>query len=203
MSDTERKRIPAVLICARCDRQFQQDVWNPTQPPKYCSDTCRYARPIPALTRRELAARQRRLNRAFIRELNVRTFCAHCGAQPIEWHNPEHVNPSRQRYRISDMVQSPRSIAAIKAEIARCTPLCRRCHMAEDGRLRNFLVMAALPKTKPAQPCVECGRVYKPLRRGLCGPCSGRQRYYRKTPTGENLGAFKRRAYARRVRVAS
>jgi hypothetical protein len=87
---------------------------------------------------KETVARQRAANRAFIAEVNARTVCAHCGAQPIEWHNPEHVEQNRQDYRISRLVQQPRSIEAIKAEMERCTPLCRRCHMAEDGRLRSF-----------------------------------------------------------------
>jgi len=77
-------------------------------------------------------------NRAFINEVNARTVCAHCGAQPIEWHNPDHVEPGRGTYRIGNMVTQPATIAAIQAEIERCTPLCRRCHMKEDGRLRIF-----------------------------------------------------------------
>lgn len=76
-------------------------------------------------------------NRAFVDEINTQTVCAHCGTQPIEWHNPEHVALNRQRFRICRMVRG-RSIAAIQAEMARCTPLCRRCHMAEDGRLEAF-----------------------------------------------------------------
>lgn len=87
---------------------------------------------------RETVARQRATNRAYIAEVNARTVCAHCGAQPIEWHNPEHVEQNRQDYRISRLVQQPRNLEVIKAELARCTPLCRRCHMAEDGRLRAF-----------------------------------------------------------------
>ena len=83
-------------------------------------------------------ARKRATNRAYVDSVNARTVCAHCGAQPIEWHNPEHVELNRQDWRIGRMVNLPRSIAAIQAEMDRCTPLCRRCHMAEDGRLGAF-----------------------------------------------------------------
>lgn len=76
-------------------------------------------------------------NRAFVAEVNARTVCAHCGGQPIEWHNPEHVELNRQHFRIS-VLQHTASIATIQAEMDRCTPLCRRCHMAEDGRLEKF-----------------------------------------------------------------
>ena len=47
-----------------------------------------------------------------------------------DWHNPEHVEaPVR---RVGRMVGIGRSVEAIQAEIDQCTPLCRRCHMAED-----------------------------------------------------------------------
>jgi hypothetical protein len=113
--------------------------------------------------------------RIFVQDLNARTLCAHCGVQPIEWHNPEHVDLNRQHFRISALVAGGSPIAAIEAEIERCTPLCRRCHMIEDGRMKAFV---ALPKhrgrrprrvpPKPPSPCAECGRLCKPLWRGLC-----------------------------------
>lgn len=115
-------------------------------------------------------------NRAFVDEINARTVCAHCGAQPIEWHNPEHVEQNRERFRIGHMVHRPRAIDAIAAELARCTPLCRRCHMREDGRMKNLQVGA---KVVGPSPCVKCGRVYKPLRRGLCSRCRFDKRYPR------------------------
>lgn len=90
--------------------------------------------------RKQYAAQRRQMNREFVDEVNARTVCAHCGSQPIEWHNPEHVNLNRQRFRIGQMVNQPASIKAIRAEIERCTPLCRRCHMREDGRLKVFSV---------------------------------------------------------------
>ena len=122
-------------------------------------------------------------NRAFVTEVNARTFCAHCGKQPIEWHNPEHMLPGRKPYRLSQMVWRCRSIAAIQTELDRCTPLCRRCHMIEDGRLAQF-VQAGVPqrggRQRSTAPCSECGRAYWPLRRGLCSRCSDRKRPQRR-----------------------
>lgn len=60
-------------------------------------------------------------------------------------------------------------------EAANIAFLCRRCHMEIDGRLAAFL---SLPKRQPdpPKPCSECGRLMKPLRRGLCGACNERAR---------------------------
>ena len=133
-------------------------------------------------------ASARARNHAFIDELNARTICAHCGAQPIEWHNPEHVKLNRQGFRISSLVGAGISINLIEKELERCTPLCRRCHMEEDGRLPVF-VAAGPRSTQPPKPCGECGQPYKPLRRGLCRPC------YRARPEEK---AQAHRAYLRR-----
>lgn len=54
--------------------------------------------------------------------------------------------------------------------------LCCGCHMKRDGRLKKL--MASKPKIKPARPCVNCGKNYKPLRRGMCHACS---EYLRRT----------------------
>lgn len=128
-----------------------------------------------------IAARleRRARNKRFIADLNAQTTCANCGAPPVEWHNAEHVALNRQRFRISRMVTSGVPIEAIKAELARCTPLCRRCHMAEDGRLAA-LAVHQFPKGhrgEAPKPCAECSRPYKPLRRGLCAKCNDRRRW--------------------------
>lgn len=55
--------------------------------------------------------------------------------------------------------------------------LCRRCHMAADGRLATFLsTSASLRGPQPPKPCANCGRPAKPLRRGLCHACNEYQR---------------------------
>lgn len=127
---------------------------------------------------KERRAERRAEARAFIAEINTRTVCAHCGAQPIEWHNPEHVKLNRQHFRISYLVSQGTRIEVIREELARCTPLCRRCHMRADGRAEQFL--AGRPRQPgtvlPAKPCANCKRLYKPLRRGLCSTCDKRRR---------------------------
>lgn len=120
-------------------------------------------------TTSRLLARKRA--QAFVDDVNARTRCAHCGDQPVEWHNPAHVIPGQKGYRISNMASGGRANHLIQAEMDRCIPLCRRCHMREDGRFQNLQVGA---KVKPLSPCVECHREYKPLRRGLCHRCADR-----------------------------
>lgn len=48
--------------------------------------------------------------------------------------------------------------------------LCRRCHMIVDGRLKNLM---DYPKQLPQQPklCCDCGKLAKPLRKGICASC--------------------------------
>lgn len=56
--------------------------------------------------------------------------------------------------------------------------LCRRCHMAEDGRLAAFIAIGQAPREPaPPTPCVQCGRLYKPLRKKLCSRCNDLRRY--------------------------
>lgn len=52
--------------------------------------------------------------------------------------------------------------------------LCRRCHMTVDGRLHAFVEHKN--PVLPPQPCRNCGKLAKPLRRGLCGACNEYQR---------------------------
>jgi hypothetical protein len=65
----------------------------------------------------------------------------------VDWHNPEHVlRPTR---RVALLVSAGRSLATIAAEIAVCTPLCRKCHMAEDGRLKGLMPPPAPGERNP------------------------------------------------------
>lgn len=175
------------IPCARCAEPIQRGVNR-----KYCQ-------PCAKANQREQHARavakRKARNYAFVAEVNAHTVCAHCGGQPVEWHNPDHVSLNRQNFRISILVTHV-GIEAIRAEMARCTPLCRRCHMQEDGRMQRFLVIGEsvrLPKgtVLPPKPCSECGRPYKPMRRGLCSSCANRllyppanpRRRYKKKPS--------------------
>jgi hypothetical protein len=52
--------------------------------------------------------------------------------------------------------------------------VCRRCHMALDGRLAVFAEnqkLLAVSSAKPAKPCDNCGRPAKPRRKGRCYAC--------------------------------
>lgn len=114
-------------------------------------------------------------NRERIAEVNARTFCSNCGGQPVEWHNPDHVSLNQRLRRISNMIwRNPWS--EIQVELSRCTPLCRRCHMREDGRMQTFVAHGSTSRTPQSpKPCAECHRLSKPRRRGLCGACYARQ----------------------------
>ena len=70
--------------------------------------------------------------RAFMVKVRATTKCQRCGRQPVDFHNPAHeARPSRRVARLAAMGYP---IARIQAEIDASEPLCRRCHMKEDGR---------------------------------------------------------------------
>jgi hypothetical protein len=52
--------------------------------------------------------------------------------------------------------------------------LCRRCHMAEDGRLERFRAMAKSKKgcRIPDKACVRCHAMVHVTRKGRCNNCS-------------------------------
>jgi hypothetical protein len=51
--------------------------------------------------------------------------------------------------------------------------LCRRCHMAIDGRLERLAVMGMeYQKPQPPKSCRICSKPYKPLRKGRCASCN-------------------------------
>lgn len=50
--------------------------------------------------------------------------------------------------------------------------LCRHHHMAIDGRLDKLAEYSRLNhRPLPPTPCIQCDRLYKPLRKGLCSRC--------------------------------
>lgn len=129
--------------CKHCQRVFLihlHRIKERSSRGTFCSRDCAFAyRAAAAIGVKGQRARAQNRNRAFVDAANARTVCAHCGAQPIEWHNPEHVLLGRQLMRISAMASTTRTTEAIQAEMDRCTPLCRRCHMVEDGRMKRFV----------------------------------------------------------------
>ena len=116
--------------------------------------------------------RRRKVATVFVRTENARTFCAHCGKQPVEWHHPEH--PQNPNDRVSSLRTQGAGVDRIKQEMARCTPLCRSCHMKEDKRIGTLLANAPYKKGKTyvnPSPCGGCHKLTKPLRKGLCNDC--------------------------------
>jgi len=106
-----------------------------------------------------------------IAAIREKTVCAHCAGQPIEWHNIEHEVKGNRR--VSRLAALGFPIHVIDKEIASCVPLCRSCHMKEDGRTTQL--QANRPRQKgdssPPQACKDCGELAKPMRRGLCRRC--------------------------------
>ena len=86
---------------------------------------------------------RRRAKKAIIDKIREETVCANCGKQPIEWHHEEHtIYPNR---RISRMLSKNKTLESILAEINVCVPLCRKCHIRMDGRLRNLRNFSETP----------------------------------------------------------
>lgn len=109
----------------------------------------------------------------FVEKTNSKTFCSNCGGQPIEWHHDDH--PNRPNARVSSLRAQGASITRIQQEMDRCTPLCRKCHMQGDGRMKALKDLQPYQKGKEyvsKSPCALCGRSFKPLRKGLCWSCS-------------------------------
>lgn len=62
-------------------------------------------------------------------------------------------------------------------EASNVQSLCRRCHMAADGRLDRLRRLG--PKRKPVeQPCRNCGRMVLSIRTIRCGACAQYWRFY-------------------------
>ncbi len=143
----------------------------PSQPDtKGCMDVAAAAKE--PMTSKERRIRNREIATVYVDLVNSMTDCLHCGGNPIEWHHDDH--PVYPNARVSSLRAQGASISRIQQEMDRCVPLCRSCHMREDGRTE------ALHENKPNQkgvstvgprPCKECGVPAKPTRRGMCYSC--------------------------------
>jgi hypothetical protein len=81
------------------------------------------------LLRREAA-------RVFMWRVRRETVCVQCGRQPVDFHSDAHL--TQPRSRISNLVSRGATIGRIMRELQRCMPLCRRCHVALDGRMERI-----------------------------------------------------------------
>lgn len=119
-------------------------------------------------------AERRAQARQYIAERRAATSCARCGAQPIDWHSDSHH--SKPHRRIANMPAWGASIADIAAEIARCEPLCRRCHMETDGRLAAFVEQGSFRGThcKAGHAYTEANTYVDPSGRRTCRECHRR-----------------------------
>lgn len=71
---------------------------------------------------------------AFIAAKRKTVHCRECGGQPVDWHNPKHVEDPNMR--VAGLAALGYPIEDIKAEMAKCVPLCRSCHVTADNKLK-------------------------------------------------------------------
>lgn len=160
--------------CARCGKQVSRPPSRFFGPPErsYCGLACRNAGLVlrgeasPAWKGDKASppAGRKRARQAY--RLGC---CARCGRSAVDRHHRDGDTNNN----------SPDNIES----------LCRRCHMATDGRLAAFVAARLARPLKPPRPCVNCGKPCKPLRRGRCSACDGywrRHNQERPTPGGQN-----------------
>lgn len=115
--------------------------------------------------------------RAFLKKVRAKTRCRWCKRKPVDFHDLKHKKTPKQ---VGTLAAAGYPIARIKAVIARCEPLCRRCHMKTDGRHRSWLKANVGRKgqaLKPPRPCSGCGIPTKPMRKGRCNYCYKQWKY--------------------------
>jgi hypothetical protein len=123
---------------------------------------------MPVTRATERRSHLRAIATEYVNLVAVSTGCARCGGIPIEWHREHH--PKHPNSRVSSLRTQGASIERIQREMDSCIPLCRTCHMNEDGRLAAL--HAAKPRQKGAvitrpSPCLCCARPTKPFGRDV------------------------------------
>jgi len=128
------------------------------------------------------AGKQRAIlrNRYWFAQVMAETECEGCHTQPppedwpIEWHH--RVRAAHRHTAVTHLVKLGASIERILEEMEKCVPLCRRCHMKEDGRLHQMRDIH--PRKKGVryapllpQPCSICHRRKSAYRPGVCKQC--------------------------------
>lgn len=75
--------------------------------------------------------------RDFINGIKAKLSCERCGfddTRAIDFH---HIDPKEKVFNISRAARRGFSQEKIKAEIAKCTPLCSNCHRIVEAELRE------------------------------------------------------------------
>jgi hypothetical protein len=97
-------------------------------------------------------AARRDTKRARAQRAYALTGCERCGAPATDRHHRDGDTGNNE----------PENVAL----------LCRRCHMALDGRLAEFVSHSMSQRgPQPPKPCSNCTRPSKPLRGGRCHAC--------------------------------
>jgi hypothetical protein len=158
------------LVCMECAAQFERilypsDVARRKRAGRFCSNLCAikwvqrtytsrgYCGPLHPLWKGDDVTAFTKRRRA--RNAHKATTCEGCGARrsgklQLDHH---HINGDLDDFS--------------KANIA---ILCRRCHMAADGRLARMGFVIRPPLKRPV-PCDACDTLSKPTRHGLCSSC--------------------------------
>lgn len=87
------------------------------------------------LRKNRYLANLRVINRARYQALKADLVCVHCGSQPIEF---DHRDPATKFDRVANIILRY-SWSRTLEEIAKCDPVCKRCHEQrhDNWRRRN------------------------------------------------------------------
>jgi hypothetical protein len=116
-------RCKSCMIAAACERQ-----------------RLNYATIIEGRSKQREYFREYQLNRKkplreWIKKLKAETPCADCGrCYPPECIDFDHRDPSTKTRNVSSMIGASQSLEAIKAEIAKCDPVCANCHRIRTAK---------------------------------------------------------------------
>jgi hypothetical protein len=130
------KRLGISYVCRPCDRTAAR-VWAAKHPDQMRAARARY--------KRNRADRVKTADAEYRQRMQViidseRTRCCACEAtENIDLH---HVDPAAKSFTVGCGSQAP-SLAALHEELAKCVPLCRKCHRAAHKALRSGAAVSA------------------------------------------------------------
>jgi len=146
--------------CACCVRTFVTSIGEHNNGRKFCSIECRGKAQKGRFLQGDGSPAVGRQRARILYSLGP---CERCGRKAIDRHHKD-GNPNNN-------------------EKANIMFLCRACHTDIDGRARTFHKFRIL-KQPSKIPCIDCGRLYSPMRKGRCKRCAAKFYYHRQ---GENL----------------